>query len=252
MLTEASQNPLLDYTGYYPACGDLFQGWVLDVVLGRIFVGELVDDVEAFTVRVVDLHERLPLIGKRVLGEDRLDRAFRFAGAAIYTFLWIDHQDALGLVNAVDGAHVDARKILNVDARLGDDVRHRVVTLAPAEAQESRSQRPTSDPPKPAGKTGEAGLPAGGVMRPADAKHRRAARNPPLADRQRSARALLARVSAKRRTCLERKRSFRSTTTGRSAPGRSEAHAPGARFSPAPGRSPPRARGAVRPCLCGR
>ena len=80
----------------------------------------------------------------------------------------------------------------------------------------------------------------------------RAARNLPLADRQRSARALLARVSAKRRTCLERKRSFRSTTTGRSAPGRSEAHAPGARFSPAPGRSPPRARGAVRPCLCGR
>src|SRR5947207_10957019 len=129
MLTEASQNPLLDYTGYYPACGDLFQGWVLDVVLGRIFVGELVHDVEAFTVRVVDLHERLPLIGERVFREDRLDRTLRFAGTAIDALLRINHEDAVRLMNAVDRADIDTGKVLDVDARLGDDVRHSAVTL---------------------------------------------------------------------------------------------------------------------------
>ena len=37
----------------------------------------------------------------------------------------IDHEHALADVDAVDGAHVDAGEILDVDARLGDHVRHR-------------------------------------------------------------------------------------------------------------------------------
>ena len=52
-------------------------------MLGRVLVRELVHDVRAVAVGVVDLDERLPLIGQRVLGEDRLDRALRFAGAAV-------------------------------------------------------------------------------------------------------------------------------------------------------------------------
>src|SRR2546428_1182811 len=67
----------------YPLSRGLFQGWVLDVVLRRVLVGELVHDVDPLPVGVVDLHERLPLIRERVLGEDRLDRALRFAGTAV-------------------------------------------------------------------------------------------------------------------------------------------------------------------------
>src|SRR5256885_16623109 len=83
MLTEATSNPLLDYPGYVPALRELFQRWVLDVVLGRVLVGELVHDVQPFAVRVVDLYERLPLVRERVLREDRLDRPPRFTGSAI-------------------------------------------------------------------------------------------------------------------------------------------------------------------------
>src|SRR3954463_4527394 len=98
-------------TGPYPVSRCLFQRRVLDVVLGRVLVGQLVDDVEPLAVRVVDLDERLPLIGKCVLREDCLDRALRFARPAIYTFLRVDHQDAIGLVDAVDGTDVDARQV---------------------------------------------------------------------------------------------------------------------------------------------
>src|SRR5436853_4802471 len=56
---------------------------VVDVVLDGVLLRELVDDVHSLAVRVVDLDERVPLVGKRVLREDRLDRALRFAGAAI-------------------------------------------------------------------------------------------------------------------------------------------------------------------------
>src|SRR4051812_15198769 len=102
----------------------LLERRVLDVVLGRVLLRELVHDVEAVAVGVVDLHERLPLLRQRVLGEDRLDRAFRLAGTAVDALLGIDHEDPVGLVDAVDGAHVDARFVLDVDAGLADDVRH--------------------------------------------------------------------------------------------------------------------------------
>src|SRR5262249_58423989 len=74
--------------------------------------------------RVVDLHERLPLVGQSVLGEDRLDRALRLARAAVDALLGIDDEDPIELVDAVDRAHVDARTVFDVDTRLGDDVRH--------------------------------------------------------------------------------------------------------------------------------
>src|SRR6185437_6338690 len=87
-------------------------------------VGELVDHVRAVAVGVVDLHERLPLRRERVLREDRLDRALRLAGAAVDALLGVDHEDALELVDAVDRADVHAGEVFDVDAGLGDDVRH--------------------------------------------------------------------------------------------------------------------------------
>ena len=85
---------------------------------------ELVHLRDAVAVRVVDLDERLPLVGHRVLGEDRLDRALGLAGAAVDALLGIDHEHAVGLVDAVDGADVDAGLVLHIDAGLGDDVCH--------------------------------------------------------------------------------------------------------------------------------
>src|SRR5581483_4380392 len=97
---------------------------VLHVVLGGVLVDELVDDVHPVAVGVVDQHERLPLVGQRVLREDRLDRALRLAGPAVDALLRVDDEDAVRLVDAVDRAHVDARAVFDVDARFRDDVRH--------------------------------------------------------------------------------------------------------------------------------
>ena len=97
---------------------------VLNVVLGRVFVDELVDDTHAFAVRGVDANERLPLVRQCVLGKDRLDGALGLARAAVDALLGIDHEDATGFVDAVDRADIDAGAVLDVDAGLGDDVRH--------------------------------------------------------------------------------------------------------------------------------
>ena len=93
-------------------------------MLGRVLVRELVHDVAPVAVGVVDLDERLPLVGERVLREDRLDRALRLARAAVDALLRVDHEDPVGLVDAVDRADVDAGAVFDVDAGLGDDVRH--------------------------------------------------------------------------------------------------------------------------------
>src|SRR6476660_9691431 len=135
----------------YPLSRGLFQGWVLDVVLGRVVVCELVHNVEALTVGVVDLHERLPLVRQRVIRKDRLHRTFRFAGTAIYALLGIDHEDALGFVDAVDRADVHAGLVFDVDAGLGDDVGHgRRPTLL------KRSVRQRPEPRAPATRSSRA------------------------------------------------------------------------------------------------
>ena len=81
-------------------------------------------DLRRIRERIVDLDEGVPLVRQRVLGEDRLDRALRFACPAIDALLRIDDQDPLELVDAVDRADIDARAVFDVDAGLGDDVRH--------------------------------------------------------------------------------------------------------------------------------
>jgi hypothetical protein len=97
---------------------------VVDVVLVRVLLGELVDDVHSLAVGVVDLHERVPLVRQRVLGEDRLHGTLRLAGAAVDALLGVDDEDPVGVVDAVDRAHVDTGAVFDVDAGFGDDVRH--------------------------------------------------------------------------------------------------------------------------------
>jgi hypothetical protein len=93
-------------------------------VLAGVFGDEGVDRVSV-GVRVVDLHERLPLLRQGVLREDGLNRALRLAGAAekarlntrsassisprsVDALLGVNDEDALELVDAVDWADVDA------------------------------------------------------------------------------------------------------------------------------------------------
>jgi len=83
-------------------------GRVLHVVLSGVLVRQLVDDVSALAVGVVDLDEVVPLLRKSILGKDRLNRAFRFARTAIDALLGVDDQNSLELVDAVDRADIDA------------------------------------------------------------------------------------------------------------------------------------------------
>src|SRR5215467_5658116 len=79
---------------------------------------------------LVQLDEVLPLIGRLVLSEDRLDRAHRLASAAVDAFIRVDVEHRVAFVDAVDRTHLDAGLVLHADARLGDDVRHQVLPLA--------------------------------------------------------------------------------------------------------------------------
>src|SRR5690606_42166459 len=56
-----------------------------------------------------------------------LDGANRFAGTAVYALVGLDVQRPGPLVDAVDGALVDAGAVHHVDARLTDDVGHTVL-----------------------------------------------------------------------------------------------------------------------------
>src|SRR6476469_7921130 len=112
---------------------------VLDVVLGRVLVGETVHDVHPVAGGVVDLDERRPRVGQRVRGEARLDGALRLAGPAVDALLRIDDEDPVRLVDAVHRTDIDAGLVFDVDTRLGDDVRH---SGNPSEAVTPRASAP--------------------------------------------------------------------------------------------------------------
>src|SRR5688572_9295319 len=74
----------------------------------------------------VDLDVLLLIVGHGILGEDRGHRALRFARSAVDALVGVDevHRVIVGRVDAVDRADVDARRVLDADAGLGDDVGH--------------------------------------------------------------------------------------------------------------------------------
>src|SRR5262245_50578230 len=80
----------------------------------------------------VDLGEVGPLLGQLFLGEDGLHRTDRYTGAAIDARLRVDVERVLLLelrlvllgVDAIDGADLDTGRVLRIDARLRDDIRH--------------------------------------------------------------------------------------------------------------------------------
>src|SRR5689334_24812818 len=94
-------------------------------------------------MRPILVDERLPLLGHAVVREDRLHGTRGFARLAIDAFVGMDVVLVFALVDAVDGAHLDARLVLHTDARLGDHERHgnppsRPALEGPANALRSR------------------------------------------------------------------------------------------------------------------
>jgi len=104
----------------------------------------------------VELHVLLHVRRYVFLGEDRRDRTFRLAGAAVDAFIGVDEQLLLALINAIDGAYVYARLVLHADARFGNYVRHRFLvgsiasartdTLRPARRALARSTLANNNP----------------------------------------------------------------------------------------------------------
>jgi hypothetical protein len=66
----------------------------------------------------------LPLLRQVVLVENRLDGSHGLARAAVNALVGVDVKHALALVDAIDGALLDARLVQDVHARLRDDVGH--------------------------------------------------------------------------------------------------------------------------------
>src|SRR5712692_7035112 len=62
-----------------------------------------------------------------LLGQDRVHRALGDAHGAIDAFVRVDHQHVRPLVEAIDGADIDAVGVLALDAALGDDTSHRAI-----------------------------------------------------------------------------------------------------------------------------
>src|SRR4029077_3935659 len=68
-----------------------------------------------------------PFGWQRLLGEDRVDRAFRLAGAAVDALVRIDEELLIGAfveMDAIDRTDRHARDVEDVDAWLGDHIRH--------------------------------------------------------------------------------------------------------------------------------
>jgi DeoR family transcriptional regulator, aga operon transcriptional repressor len=100
--------------------------------LGAAVLGdEPVDGIGAVGPRRVDLDE-VAVLGRDALsGGDRVDRADRLAQRAVDALAGVDDEHLVDLVDAVDRADVEAREVLDPDARRADDVGH-AAARAPA------------------------------------------------------------------------------------------------------------------------
>lgn len=74
--------------------------------------------------RIVAIELRPFLQSRLSIRLDSLSWTFRFANAAIDTFIGVDHQHVLAGVKAVNGTNLDAIHVFTLDAILGDDVGH--------------------------------------------------------------------------------------------------------------------------------
>jgi len=79
----------------------------------------------------VDLGVSAPLVGQILFGVDGLDRAHRFAGAAVDALVGLDVEHSYALVDAVDRAFVDAGLVFDIDTGLGNHKGHDRLLVRP-------------------------------------------------------------------------------------------------------------------------
>jgi hypothetical protein len=90
---------------------------LLRVGWGRFFDRNIWPDSRVFRI------QREPFLKLRLgVGLDRIDRALRLAHPAIDTFVWVDDEHVLALVEAVYRAHFNAVHEFAANAALVDDV----------------------------------------------------------------------------------------------------------------------------------
>jgi hypothetical protein len=94
------------------------------VLTGLADLGGAARGAEVFEEVHVDLVVLLPLVRDVVFVVDRFDRADRLASAAVHALIGVDIQHALALVDAVNGAFLDACSVKHINAGLRDDVGH--------------------------------------------------------------------------------------------------------------------------------
>src|SRR5579884_3192175 len=84
-----------------------------------------------FEVVGVDLDELLVLAGYLILGEDGVHGAFRLAGAAVDALVGVDKilVVLVGAIDTIDRADRHTARVLDIDAGLGDHVRHAAIPL---------------------------------------------------------------------------------------------------------------------------
>lgn len=105
----------------------------MGVALGpSLAVGE--EPVITLVLGFESIDQRAGRLGILVpLRVDRLDRAGRFAGAAVDTFLRIDEEhpiDTFLKVNAVNRTHVDARLVHDIYTGFCDNIGHLILLIA--------------------------------------------------------------------------------------------------------------------------
>src|SRR5207248_4612244 len=106
--------------------------------------------------------------------DDRLDRAFGLADAAIDALVGMDDEHVLALVEAVDRTDLDAIHVLAANAGFGDDVSHGLGFFSMGSP---RRRRTRLCPPAECRR--DRGLPAGFAALPNTASPRRQDRVPP-------------------------------------------------------------------------
>jgi len=88
---------------------------------------------------ILDLDEVLPLLRHFILRENRIHRALRFAGSTVDALVGLNVQfieplvrresGLIGLVDAIDGAHLHAGAIQHINAGFSDDIGHGSASL---------------------------------------------------------------------------------------------------------------------------
>lgn len=72
----------------------------------------------------VQLKKLFLALGDIILGDNRLDRTFRFAQGAINTFFRIDYEEVGSFVKAINRAYIDTVHVFTPDAVFKNNKRH--------------------------------------------------------------------------------------------------------------------------------